>query len=117
MGNEATITGEMYMEKEDKKVRRELISTAEDVSVLLGDGRASVNRSLSVRYANKYSRVSLGTHVSVSLSCNQDTETIERAEAAARRLAITFTQRYQDKLEATFDALCENDVKDRGDGA
>ena len=109
----ATITGEMYVEKEGK-IKRVPISTIEDVSVLLGDGQAGVSRNLSVRYANKYSRVSLGTNVTVSLTCHQDNETIVKAEKAARRLVTQFTQQYQEKLEGVFDALCAADVEARG---
>jgi hypothetical protein len=112
--NAATITGEMYVERENT-AKRTPISEIEDVSVLLGDGQATVSRNLAVRFANKYSRVSLGTSVSVTLSCNQDNETLEQAEAEARRLAIMFTQRYQKRLEATFDTLCEQDRGARGE--
>ncbi len=59
---------------------------------ILGDSNARVSVSFSERMGGAYGYSSVSTNVTVTINCNQDTNTIRKAQEMAFEEAVGFTE-------------------------
>ena len=70
---------------------------------LLGDGQARV--SISKELSTKDFGSGFGAHVSISLACNQDDDTIEKAAEKAGALAMELLEEHLGEAEELYNVL------------
>ena len=104
-----------FLTHDKKEVRTYLITEKdlhmdpEEISTLVGDGNARV--SVAVGLSDKEYGTGYDTHVSVSLTCNQDPGTIGFAYVAASNLAKEYVRDSYEMSRETFqNRLREDDV-------
>jgi predicted RNA-binding Zn-ribbon protein involved in translation (DUF1610 family) len=78
-------------------------SVMDDIKQLIGDGNARV--TVSADFGIKDYGTGASAMASVSLTCNQDQQTIERAARIAGDLARDFAQEQRARAEQEFEAL------------
>ena len=84
----------------DLDIPEEIMARAQKV---LGDGAARV--SAGVDMARKEYGNGFGVHVSVSLNCNQDDDSIEKAAELAKDLAHGFAEEHYQEASELYDHL------------
>jgi hypothetical protein len=73
---------------------RELRMSSDRYKSMLGDGNANVRVGLSEKFAGPYGYSSVRLDVTVSIRCDQTTEAIQQAKAAAYEECLVFMDHY-----------------------
>lgn len=66
----------------------------QDLEALIGDGKASIERSRSIKFSVGYGNISIHSTCGVRLTCNQDEDTLRRATDIATSICdrVVFEQ-------------------------
>jgi hypothetical protein len=79
---------------------------------LVGDGGAKIAKGRSVKHGVGYGDFSTESWVSVSLTCNQDDDTLRKGAATAARIAETIISREDKRLSVIANKVAEELTRD-----